>query len=99
MLFLPIRSTGKRPAGVPAIMASVLLAAGCSGTHATHPRDAATPAAPATTEPRVATNDLRRSIAELAMSMVGMPYRYGGADPSEGFDCSGLAYYMQRCQR
>ena len=25
--------------------------------------------------------------------MVGAPYRYGGADPSEGFDCSGLVYY------
>jgi cell wall-associated NlpC family hydrolase len=25
--------------------------------------------------------------------MVGMQYRFGGADPSEGFDCSGLVYY------
>lgn len=25
--------------------------------------------------------------------MVGVQYRYGGAHPSEGFDCSGLVYY------
>jgi cell wall-associated NlpC family hydrolase len=33
------------------------------------------------------------SIAQLALSMVGVRYRYGGADPREGFDCSGLVYY------
>jgi cell wall-associated NlpC family hydrolase len=40
-----------------------------------------------------ASNDVRRSIVELALSMVGVPYRYGGADPGEGFDCSGLVHY------
>jgi cell wall-associated NlpC family hydrolase len=32
-------------------------------------------------------------IAELALTMVGVKYRYGGADPREGFDCSGLVYF------
>jgi cell wall-associated NlpC family hydrolase len=74
------------------MLASVLLAAGCTGTPATHPRESGTPAAPTTTEPRAA-GDQRRLIAELALSMVGVPYRYGGADPGAGFDCSGLVYY------
>jgi cell wall-associated NlpC family hydrolase len=38
-------------------------------------------------------SEVRGSIAELALSMVGVQYRYGGADPDEGFDCSGLVYY------
>lgn len=31
--------------------------------------------------------------AAYALKMVGKPYRYGGASPSRGFDCSGLVQY------
>jgi murein DD-endopeptidase len=31
-----------------------------------------------------------------AAGMVGKPYRFGGADPSTGFDCSGLVHYSFR---
>lgn len=60
-------------------LAIALLAAGCAGTP--------TKVAPPTGE------GVRDSIAALALSMVGVPYRYGGADPDGGFDCSGLVYY------
>ena len=34
--------------------------------------------------------------AGYALKMVGKPYRYGGASPSRGFDCSGLVQYSYR---
>lgn len=36
----------------------------------------------------------REASVAQAMMLVGAPYRYGGASPSTGFDCSGLVYYV-----
>ena len=40
-----------------------------------------------------ATNATGQHIAELANSLLGSPYTYGGAS-LKGFDCSGLVYYI-----
>ena len=40
-----------------------------------------------------ASISLGQVVAELAMGMIGTPYRYGGTDPLQGFDCSGLVFY------
>ena len=34
-----------------------------------------------------------QQVARHAVSMVGLPYRYGGSSPDTGFDCSGLVHY------
>ena len=35
-------------------------------------------------------------VVDLAKSFVGYPYVWAGADPSVGFDCSGLVYYVYK---
>lgn len=76
--------TRRETVRLPGILAVLLLAGGCAGTPAREP--------PAV-EPRAAPGDARSPIVQLALSMVGVQYRYGGAHPREGFDCSGLVYY------
>ena len=63
-------------------MTIALIAASCAGTPS---RDSASTISRG--------SDVRSAIAQIALSMVGVPYRYGGAHPAEGFDCSGLVYY------
>ena len=38
-------------------------------------------------------DELREDIVDTALDQVGEDYEYGGADPWDGFDCSGLVYY------
>jgi cell wall-associated NlpC family hydrolase len=40
-------------------------------------------------------SDTGAEIATLAVSLVGAPYHFGGADAA-GFDCSGLAFYVHQ---
>lgn len=44
---------------------------------------------------RVADYDANKAsaIVSMAKRMIGMPYRFGGANPLEGFDCSGLVLF------
>jgi len=36
------------------------------------------------------------SLLQVAKEQVGISYRYGGATPSEGFDCSGFVSYVYK---
>lgn len=35
-------------------------------------------------------------VIHVAKSMIGKPYKFGGASPRAGFDCSGLVYFSHR---
>lgn len=50
----------------------------------------------------VAKNPVRKRVSpglravEIANHLTGIPYRWGGASPQAGFDCSGLVQYVYR---
>src|SRR5688572_28475950 len=79
-----------RTALLTILAAIAAMTAGCAGS-----RVAPVAEAPGrvTVEPRIADAAVGGAIADVAMGMVGTRYRYGGTDPVEGFDCSGLVYY------
>lgn len=43
-----------------------------------------------------ASSSVIDSIVNLAKSLVGGKYKYGGIDPKVGLDCSGLVYYVYK---
>lgn len=69
------------------LVASMLLG-GCAG---------APPRTTAATEPTqnaaISRLDHGELAALIAREQIGVSYRYGGTNPSTGFDCSGLVYY------
>jgi len=47
-------------------------------------------------EPPARRGVQRRQVVSLALSLAGIPYVYGGSD-IDGFDCSGLVFYVYDC--
>ena len=56
------------------------------------PAPTPTPAPTATPAPAKGSGTAQ-SVVDTAMKCIGVPYRWAGTSPQEGFDCSGLVYY------
>ena len=72
---------------------ALLLVTACSTVPNNRP--ATTIASPQVNHPSE-TKTLGDVIVQSAQSQMGIPYKFGGNSPSEGFDCSGLALYSHR---
>lgn len=70
-----------RIAHVALLLSSALVLSGCGSAH----RVAESPAE--------STSSIGTEVAMRAMSLLGTPYKWGGATPG-GFDCSGLVRYV-----
>jgi cell wall-associated NlpC family hydrolase len=83
------------------IAAVAIVATGCASTGAVprpFPLPGGTPTAPSTpgTEGSVGTAPTRDgyAISSTALAFRGAPYRNGGSDPQQGFDCSGFVQFV-----
>jgi len=79
-----------KPILLPVLLGLMALITGCAGAPQ-HPPGHVN--SRVVIEPRPGDMSVGTAIAELAMGMVGARYHYGGTDPTEGFDCSGLVFY------
>lgn len=81
---LPVRYTALPPSWLRRVFAmsmGLYLLAGC----ASHP---------AKPKPRPAHQPIHLAVVRDALSMRGIPYRWGEETPDRGFDCSGLVQYV-----
>ena len=77
-----------------AVLASVAVA-GCAVAPARPPQPGITEAAVAEAPPPTpVASPVAEAVISRARSLLGAPYRFGGADPAAGFDCSGLVHFV-----
>ena len=93
----PVRMpAGSHFAKGAALLLATVLAGGCAApplaSRADRPAEVAPPAP---VEMPVPARDGAALFIDQAITMLGQPYRYGGAAPG-GFDCSGLVVYAAR---
>jgi cell wall-associated NlpC family hydrolase len=88
--------TGKRLAMAALLICGTALSACVSTKHL--PKTPTSPPAQVSSSVTPPPGHDVPSAVDLALSFVGTPYRYGGATPESGFDCSGLVVYVMAAQ-
>ena len=81
------------------MVAAAMLLAGCAGAGnqaRQPPTHVAQQSSRVVSNTRATPASRGQQIARIARDLVGTPYRYGGEDPSGGFDCSGLVFFAHR---
>ncbi|HET8818796.1 MAG TPA: C40 family peptidase [Xanthomonadaceae bacterium] len=92
---MPRRAPSWRATVAHSLLAGAAFAlAGCGGSDRARPSP--TFEAGAWSDVRPADPAAANAVLMRAISLVGTPYRYGGASPEGGFDCSGLVNYVYR---
>lgn len=87
---------GRAPRGVAwRALAAVLCAAAVTACVTTRGVSSPPPPGPGN---RPVAGRPAEAIVQSALDLVGTPYRYGGAAPQSGFDCSGLVVYVMGLQ-
>jgi cell wall-associated NlpC family hydrolase len=78
-----------------------ITAAACAARTASpgmpHPAPFPTPPSPASITPELSSRPILvgpAAVMRTALSLEGVPYRWGGDEPGTGFDCSGFVQYV-----
>jgi cell wall-associated NlpC family hydrolase len=73
-----------------------IVAASTPKENDTRPAAKAKPAAAESTPKRPRPVPIGSRAVKVARGLLGVTYRWGGASPASGFDCSGLTYYVYK---
>ena len=78
----------------------IMALAGCSSAPEKHGATAAVTSVtpPAQKNRHLTSAIVGQEIASRAQTHIGIPYRFGGASPNDGFDCSGFVQYVLKQQ-